>query len=105
MQFRQFITAASLALFSMAASAAQIVIPAAGSSAGVGGSQWQSELTLHNTASHNVTVSVTYHQGAEVSAPVLIDVAARGTASIADIVNTRFARGGTGALVIDIADA
>lgn len=105
MQFKQFITAASIALLPFAASAAQIIVPAAGSGPGVGGSQWQSELTLHNTASHNVSVSVTYHQGTDVSAPVVVDVPARGTTSIADIVNTRFAKGGTGALVIDVVDA
>lgn len=105
MRFKHLLTAASIALLPVAASAAQIIIPAAGSGPGVGGSQWQSELTLHNTASRTVSASVTYHQGSDVSAAVVVDVAARSTTSIADIVKTRFGKGGTGALVLDVADA
>lgn len=104
MKFRNLITAAAVAALPLAAQAAQIVVPAAGSGPGANGSQWQSELTLHSAAPRPVTLSIAFHQGTQVTQPVSVTLAARETVSIADIVRTKFNVTGTGALVIDLTD-
>lgn len=102
MKFRNLISTAALALLPLAAGAAPIIVPAAGTGPGASGSQWQSELTIHNAAPRAATVTVTYHQGKQVLGPVSVTLQARQTTSIADIVKTRFGvAAGTGALVID----
>ncbi|HVR39375.1 MAG TPA: hypothetical protein VMU84_09780 [Thermoanaerobaculia bacterium] len=106
MRLKNLITAASIALLPIAASAAQIIVPVAGTGPGAGNSQWQSELTLHNTSAKAITASMKFHQGEEVSAAVALNVAARATSSIADIVKTQFGKeSGTGAITIDLSDA
>ncbi|HEX8173351.1 MAG TPA: hypothetical protein VF824_22645 [Thermoanaerobaculia bacterium] len=105
MNIRKFITAAAISLLPLTASAATLVVPAAGTGPGANNSQWQSELTLHNAAPRAVTVSLTFHQGTTVLGPVNVTLAARETVSIADIAKTRFGLdGGTGAIVIDVED-
>src|SRR5215212_7168149 len=90
MKFRNLISTAAIALLPLAASAATIVIPAAGTGPGASGSQWQSELTIHNVAARTATVAVTYHQGKSVLGPVSVTLQARQTVSIADVVKTKF---------------
>ena len=105
MKFRTILTAAAVALLSVAASAATIVIPGAGTGPGANNSQWQSELTLHSAAPRPLTLSVFFHQGKTVLGPVSVDLDARETVSIADIVKTKFGlSAGSGALVIEVAD-
>jgi hypothetical protein len=105
MTFRNLISTAAIALLPLAASAATIVIPAAGTGPGASGSQWQSELTIHNVAARAATVAVTYHQGKSVLGPVSVTLQARQTASIADVVKTKFGvDAGTGAIVIEAED-
>lgn len=104
MKFRNLITAAAIAALPLAAQAAQIVVPAAGSGPGANGSQWQSELTLHSAAPRPVALSIAFHQGGPVTQPVNVTLAARETVSIADIVRTKFNVTGTGALVINLTD-
>jgi hypothetical protein len=104
---KRILTAASIALLPLAASAASIIVPAAGSGPGANGSQWRSELTLHNASAHTVTASLIYHDGNGASAPASATVAGRATTSIADVVLSKFGVTGTGAIeiVIDDADA
>lgn len=105
MKLRNLITAAAIALLAAAAHAATIVVPAAGAGPGLNGSQWQSELTLHNAAPRPVTLSIAFHQGTSFLGAVEVALQARETLSIADIVRTRFGvEAGTGALTIDVAD-
>ena len=70
MNIKRLITATSIALLPLAASAATFVVPAAGSATGANGSRWQSELTLHNTGPQAIPVTVRYQQG--VATPDLI---------------------------------
>lgn len=105
MKFRNLISAAALALLPVAVNAATIIVPAAGTGPGASGSQWQSELTIHNAAPRAATVAVTFHQGKSVLGPVNVTLQARETASIADVVKTRFGvAAGTGALAIEAED-
>jgi len=105
MKFRNVIVAAAIAALPLAAQAATLIVPAAGTGPGANASQWQSELTLHTAAPRASTVSVSFHQGNDVLGPVEIALQARETVSIADIAHTKFGlASGTGALVIEVAD-
>jgi hypothetical protein len=105
MKFRNLITAAAVALLPFTAQAATLVVPAAGTGPGANNSQWQSELTLHTAGPRAVTLSIEFHQGTSVLGPVEVTLQARQTLSIADVVRTKFnVSGGTGALVINVAD-
>lgn len=102
MKFRHLISIAALALLTVTAGAATIVVPAAGTGPGAGGSQWQSELTLHNAAPRPATLDLSFHQGTTVLGPVEIALGAGQTLSIADVARTQFGvTGGAGALVIE----
>jgi hypothetical protein len=105
MKFRNVIVAAAIAALPLAAQAATLIVPAAGTGPGANASQWQSELTLHSAAPRPMTLSVTFHRGTDVLGPVEITLQARETVSIADIAHTQFGlASGTGALVIEVAD-
>jgi len=105
MKFRNILTAAAVALLSVTASAATIVVPAAGTGPGANLSKWQSELTLHSAAPRPVTVSISFHQGRKVLGPVSVTLQPRETVSIADIAKSKFGLdAGTGALTIDVDD-
>lgn len=105
MKLKHFLAAAAIAVLPIAASAATIVVPAAGTGPGANNSQWQSELTLHSSAPREISLTLTLHQGTGTSAPVNVKLQARETISIADVVKTRFGvSAGTGAIVIDVAD-
>jgi len=106
MNVKSIITAASLALLPVAASAASFIIPAAGTGPGANGSQWQSEITLHNVSSVATTATLTYHDAAGSSDAVAIALPAHATTSIADVVKTKFGRqAGTGAIEVALPDA
>ncbi|HUP62620.1 MAG TPA: hypothetical protein VNA69_19620 [Thermoanaerobaculia bacterium] len=105
MKFRNIVTLAAMILLPLAASAATIVVPAAGTGPGANNSHWQSELTLHSAAPRPLTVSIAFHQGTSILGPVSVTLAARETVSIADIAKTRFGlAAGTGALVLEVSD-
>ncbi len=106
MKLKQLITAASIALLPIAAGAATLIVPAAGTGPGANDSHWQSELTLHNTSSSPVTAGLAFHDRAGVQNGDSVTVNARGTLSIADIVASRFGRqSATGAIEITVPDA
>jgi hypothetical protein len=105
MKFRTLISIAALSLLPLAANAATLVVPAAGTGPGASSSQWQSELTIHNAAPRAATISVAFHVGTTVLGPVDVQLGARQTLSIADVARTKFGvQQGTGALVIEAAD-
>ena len=105
MKFRQLITAVSIAMLPLAASAATFIIPAAGTGPGANDSRWQSELTLHSLSSSTVTIGMTFHDGKGAEKSDSVTLNPRSTVSISDIVNTRFAvEAGTGAIEIRVPD-
>src|SRR5712691_4666315 len=106
MKLGQIITAVSIALLPLAASAATFIVPAAGTGPGANDSHWQSELTLHNAAAASVTVGLTFHDSSGAQQGNNVTVNARRTVTISDIVKTVFGReSGTGAIEITVPDA
>lgn len=106
MKFRNILSAVALsALLPVAASAATIIVPAAGTGPGANDSKWQSELTLHSAAPRPVTVAIEFHQGTSVLGPVSVTLGAKETISIADVAKSKFGlNAGTGALVLNVDD-
>jgi len=102
----KIISAITIAMLPLAASAATLIIPAAGTGPGAYESHWQSELTLHNTSASAVTVGVKFHDRNGAQSGDDIQLSARNTVTIKDIVATRFGRdSATGALELIIDDA
>jgi hypothetical protein len=101
--YRKLITA--LIFAPLAASAATLVIPASGSGPGANGSRWQTEVTLHNSSNRQQAFTLTFHDASGTGLSTTETLAARHTASISDIVTTRFQRdAATGAITIDAPD-
>ena len=90
MKFRNLISIAAMALLPVVGSAATLVVPAAGTGPGANGSQWQSELTIHNAAPRAATFSATFHQGTTDLGPAELTLQARQTVSHADVARTLF---------------
>jgi len=104
-KLRNILTAAAIVLLPVAASAATLIVPGAGTGPGANNSQWQSSLTLHSAAPRPVTVSIVFHTGKNVAGPLTVTLAARETVTIADIVKTKFGiSAGSGALEITVDD-
>jgi hypothetical protein len=105
MKIRNILSAAAITLLSLSASAATIVVPAAGTGPGAFESQWQSELTLHNAAPRVAEVTVAFHKGTEVLGPIDVTLQPRSTVSIADIAKEEFGlTSANGALVIEASE-
>ena len=105
MSFKRLIVLSAIGLLSLAANAAQIIVPAAGAGPGVSYSRWQTDLMLHNAAPRAITVSVSFHMGNTVLGPHPVPLAAKQTQQILDVVKVVFGvNSGTGALVIDLED-
>ena len=106
MKLNRILTTAAVAALPLFASAATLIIPAAGTGAGANASRWQTELTLHNTSSRAIPVTLHFHDANGRSATATVEVAARSTRSLDDVVKTSFNREqATGALVLEVGDA
>jgi hypothetical protein len=106
MKLNHIISTAALALLPLAASAATIVIPVAGSADGANASRWESDLTLHNTSARTIPILLRYHTGNTSSAPIAIQLQHRTTRTLQEIVLRNFLRFGTvGAVTIEVSDA
>jgi hypothetical protein len=102
----KIISAITIALLPLAASAATLIVPASGTGPGAYQSHWQTQLTLHNTSASGVAVGVKFHDGNGAQAGDDIQLSARSTVTIEDIVATRFGReSAVGALELTIDDA
>ena len=105
MKFKSLMTAASIALLPLAASAATLIVPAAGTGPGFNGSQWQSEVTLHNTSSSSAIIKMTFHDANGAGQSTSVALAPRATTTVSDIVGNAFGlQSGTGAIEISIPD-
>ncbi|GAC1398269.1 MAG: hypothetical protein NVSMB68_14060 [Thermoanaerobaculia bacterium] len=106
MKLKNLIIAASVALLPLSISAATLVIPVAGSTSGANGSVWKSEITFHNSSTHDLGLTLTYHDGNGAGTSATLTVPARGTISRDDAVATLFSRtNSVGAIAIDVNDA
>jgi len=85
----------------LAAGATTLVIPASGTGPGSNGSQWQTELTLHNTSASAISATLIFHDTTGAGGTATVDVAPRATVSVADVVASRFGRSSaTGAIEV-----
>jgi len=106
MKLKHLITAAALTLLPLTAGAATLIVPAAASLNGAYGSVWKSELTLHNTGSRAIDLTLVYHDQTGPAQTATVSVPARQTVSLDDIVRTKFNRESSlGAIEIKVADA
>ena len=106
MKLKSLITAASIALLPLAASAATLIVPAAGTGPGFNGSQWQSEVTLHNTSNSSAVIGMTFHDTNGAGQSTSVVLGPRATTTLSDIVATSFGvQAGTGAIEIRVPDA
>jgi hypothetical protein len=104
MKITKLFTLAALVALPLTASAARLVIPAAGTGPGANGSHWQSDITIHSAAPRGTSLTLRFLQGTTLSNPVTVDLAPRQTVSIDDVVRTKFHATGTGAVIIDMND-
>ena len=105
MNIRRIFATASLALVPLAASAATLIIPAAGTGPGANGSRWETELTLHNASSESVAVGLTWHDAAGAVNADAVTLAPRATKSLPDVAKNLFGReAATGAIEITLPD-
>ena len=105
MKSKVFLTIAAIGLFTFAANAAEIIVPAAGTGAGANASQWKSDLFLHNIGPRAVAAVATLHIGTDVHGPVAVSIPAKNTRQYTDVVKTLFnVPSGTGAIVLELTD-
>lgn len=105
MKLRQLFAAAALVLLPLTASAATLVIPASGTGAGSNGSNWQTEVTVHNVSNRSIEATLIFHSASGSEGSTIVTVPARATTSVADIVKTRFGKeAATGAIEVRISD-
>src|SRR5687767_11270760 len=98
MKSKVFSIILAIGLFTFAAGAAEVIIPAAGTGAGANGSQWQSDVLLHNVSPRTITLTMPLHIGTEVHGPVSVSIPAKNTRQYSDVVNSLFnVPSGTGA--------
>lgn len=84
------------------ASAERILIPAAGTGPGAAGSQWATDLTIHNAGIDPVTVTLTFHDASGRVATSPLTLEGRSTVTRSDIVRSIFGlEAATGALTLD----
>jgi hypothetical protein len=105
MKLKHLITTGSLVLLPFAASAASLIIPAAGTGPGANGSSWQTEVTLHNVSSSSIATTLLFHGRDGADGSTTVTLGPRATTSIQDIVHSRFGKdSATGAIEIQVAD-
>lgn len=104
MYSKRLIVLAAIGLLTFAANAAQIIIPAAGAGAGANGSNWQSDVLLHNAAPRPITVTASLHHGTQITGSQEITLQAKQTLAIRDVARTLQLPAGTGAVVIELAE-
>ena len=101
MNFKRILITIMATILPLAAGATTLVIPASGTGPGSNGSQWQTELTLHNTSASAITATLIFHDTTGAGGTATVDVAPRATVSVADVVASRFGRSSaTGAIEV-----
>src|SRR6266540_3580406 len=104
--FKRIAVLLSLALLPLTAGAATFIIPAAGTGPGANGSQWSTELVIHNASSLLADIQLKYHDSTGTSPVRAFVVGARTTVMSPDVVRNIFGKAsGTGAVEIDVDDA
>jgi hypothetical protein len=107
MSFRNIIITAAIALFAAFAMADEFdyVIPAAGTGPGANGSQWQSEITVHNAGQEQLVVHLSYYSLDGLQRSFDLPIQGRATVTLPDVVKNDFGQTqSTGAIVLDTDD-
>jgi hypothetical protein len=105
MKIPRILATASAALLPLAASAATLIIPAAGTGPGANNSRWQTEITLVNASNEPVAVGLTWHDAAGVVTNTAT-LGPRVTMSLEDVAKNLFGRdSATGAVEVTLPDA
>src|SRR6266568_3687580 len=96
---KRMIGITSLALLPFTAGAATLIIPAAGTGPGANGSQWSTELVVHNASSSAAEIDLIYHDANGGTKPQSFLIGARTTVTSSDVVRNVFGlTSGTGAI-------
>jgi hypothetical protein len=90
MQIKRIIMAGTAALLPLAASAASLIIPAAGAGPGANSSVWKSEVTVSNLSSKAANLTLTFHDSNGANGSATATVAAHETKAFEDIVAQMF---------------
>ena len=102
---KRIIAVTALALLPLTAGAATLIIPAAGTGPGAGGSQWSTEIVVHNASGFPADIDLIYHDANGASKPHSFLVGPRTTVTTADVVRNVFGlASGTGAIEVDFDD-
>lgn len=92
-------------LLPFTAGAATLIIPAAGTGPGANGSQWSTELVVHNASSSPTNIVLIFHDANGASKPQTFLIGPHTTTTSSDIVRNVFGlTGATGAIEIDVDD-
>ena len=106
MSFKRILSIIVVTLLPLAASATTLVVPASGTGPGLNGSQWQTELTLHNTSTSTIVATLTFHDVTGSGETASVTVTPRATVALADVVASSFGRASaTGAIEINFDSA
>lgn len=94
-------------LFLLAATAVQaesfrLVVPVAANTPGANGTNWKSELTLHNVGRETIPVALSFHYSLGAISNATVSVSPRQRLSIDDVVGSKFGVSGVGAIEISI---
>lgn len=102
MNFRRFFSAILFLSVCAAAHAGTMIIPAAGTGPGAYGSQWRTQVNLHNASKHSVAeIRIYLHRETTVHPPVSLSLSPRETRSLENILDDYFdVTSGGGALRI-----
>src|SRR5436305_13267357 len=76
----------SLALLPFTAGAATLIIPAAGTGPGANGSQWSSDLIVHNASAFPASIDLVYHDANGATSPKSFVVGPHTTVTSGDVV-------------------
>ncbi len=91
----------AITLLTASLSASQLVVPAVGSIPGAQGSQWQSDVTIHNASITPTTITLEFHDADGLVTTEELTIFSRQTISIENVVEEAFGLSATsGALVI-----
>ena len=93
-------------LLPFTAGAATLIIPAAGTGPGANGSQWSTELVVHNASASPASIDLIFHDANGPSKAQSFFIGPHTTTTSSDIVRNVFGlTGATGAIEIDVDDA
>lgn len=105
MSLKRLIVLAAVGLLALGATAAEVIVPAAGTGAGANNSRWQSDVLVHNVAPRPISVNLSLHVGTDVRGPQTYTIQPRHTLQLVDVVKSVFGvESGTGALVFTVTD-